>query len=312
MISLAGSEFCSTSTRPPAHRGTSTSAPAAAPAVPVTGRTPSTEAHQYGRPTRHWSQSFSRPADSTRSSSRGDVTDLQAATSAPPLDLGSTRPTTGRPTTTDRVLTATAVPSAHTAKVPLAIAPQSEEEERGSADGRQGGAGLFCVWLFASCLLLCLLSTTIILLTSSRLLFWYWKTYRPLKAALGRGGGGVRLPLSNQRGGRVGGSGEASLYRSVLFVHRDEENTDVYRRTMHRLLSREEELEGWRDVMEECRVSAREEGGCRAEGVCYSIILRQESQGGTEELEWVLGGWAAAPGSGARGGQALWWDRNAS
>lgn len=60
-----------------------------------------------------------------------------------------------------------------------------------------------------------------------------------------------------------------------------------------------EEIEGWRDVMQECRVSAREIKG-------YSVILRQE-------LEWVLGGWDVTPGSGPRGGGLdLRWDRNPS
>lgn len=104
-----------------------------------------------------------------------------------------------------------------------------------------------------------------------------------------------------------------ALYRSVLFIHRDEEeNTNVYRKTMHHLLSKEEEIEGWRDVMEECRVSAREEGGCRAEIKGYSVILRQEREGGAQEMEWVLGGWDVTPGRGPGGGLDLRWDRNPS
>lgn len=243
------------------------------------------------------------------SRSRGDITALQPATSAPPPSFGNIRPATERPTTTERVLTPTEVPSNQTAKVLLDTAPRPGGG--GPADRLQAGAGLFCVWLFASCLLLCLLSATIILVTSSRFLDWYWTTYKPLKAALKRGGEGGRLLLHNQRGEGAASRGGGALYRSVLFIHRDEEEkSNIYRKTMQRLLSREEEIEGWRDVMEECRVSVRE-GGRPEDGTGYSVILRQQSQGGAEELEWVLGGWGT-PGTGPGRGLGLWWDRNPS
>lgn len=302
VISLEDSDLCPISTEPPALDGTSSSVPAgtsAPPAAPVTRGTTSTEAHRSARATRHWPRS------------RGDITAVQPATSAPPPNLGSIGPATERPTTTKRALTTTEVPPTQTAKVRLVTAPRTEGVGV-PADRPQGGAALFCVWLFASCLLLCLLSAAIILGTSSRFLYWYWHTYRPLKAALKRGGDGVRLLLHHQRGEGPASRGGGALYRSVLFVHRDEEeSSNIYRKTTQRVLSREEELEGWRDVMEECRVSVRE-GGRPEDRKTYSVILRQQSQGGAEELEWVLGGWGGAPGAGPGAGLGLWWDRNPS
>lgn len=90
------------------------------------------------------------------------------------------------------------------------------------------------------------------------------------------------------------------------------ENRGVYRKTLYRLISKEEAVEGWRDVMEECRVSS-EVGGGRDEGVDrersrgevsrknYSIILREEREeagGGREELDWIVGGWEVKRGGG--------------
>lgn len=91
------------------------------------------------------------------------------------------------------------------------------------------------------------------------------------------------------------------------------EERAVYKKTLYRLLSKEEEIEGWRDVVEECRVS-EEDGGQKGyrgierersrggEGVSkkrYSVILREERQdvgGGKEELDWVVGGWEVKRG----------------
>lgn len=309
MSSLKDSDLCSTSTQPPALGGTSSSVPVSTgssssvpPAAPITHRTTSTEAHQDGNVTRRWSRST------------GDITALHPAASAPPPNFGSIRPATEHPTTTERVLTTTEVPSTQTAEVLLDTAPRTEgggaqsQGGRGGPADRRQGSGLFCVWLFAGCLLLCLLSASIILVTSSRFLHWYWTTYKPLKAALKRGGDGVQLLLPPQRGGGAASGGGGALYRSVLFIHRDEEEkSSIYRKTVQRLLSREEEMEGWRDVTEECRLSVR--GGRRPQDrTAYSVILRQQSQGGAEELEWVLGGWT--PGTGPGGG--LWWDRKPS
>ncbi|KAK1890581.1 Platelet glycoprotein Ib alpha chain [Dissostichus eleginoides] len=83
------------------------------------------------------------------------------------------------------------------------------------------GAGVFCFWLFAGCFLLCLAAAAAILATVARMLFWY------------RREGGVE----EERGGTEG----------------------VYRNTMYRVMSKEEEV-GGRKVMEECQVSGRKGG----------------------------------------------------
>ncbi|GLD71243.1 platelet glycoprotein Ib alpha chain [Lates japonicus] len=99
------------------------------------------------------------------------------------------------------------------------------------------------------------------------------------------------------------------------------EERGVYRKTLYRLLSKEEEIEGWRDVMEECRVSAEDggrtgrgkDGGMERErsgggGVVsrkrYSVILREEmgeAGGAREERDWVVGGWEVKRGEGEEG-----------
>nr|XP_020477819.1 platelet glycoprotein Ib alpha chain-like [Monopterus albus]XP_020477820.1 platelet glycoprotein Ib alpha chain-like [Monopterus albus]XP_020477821.1 platelet glycoprotein Ib alpha chain-like [Monopterus albus] len=211
-------------------------------------------------------------------------------------------------------------------------------------------AAVFCCWLFAGCLLLCLASATGTLVTLVMLVIWYRRVYKPLSMALARTRGasqGVRL-LACRRGEEkeVAAGGVKPLYRSVLYVHREggeviekeeeeggggkerllvnleltgggggmtgedegrREERGVYRKTLYRLLSKEEEIEGWRGVEEECRVS-REDGGRSGGGGAsrkrYSVILREERDeagGGREELDWVVGGWEVKQGEGARG-----------
>ncbi|XP_038586430.1 platelet glycoprotein Ib alpha chain [Micropterus salmoides] len=228
------------------------------------------------------------------------------------------------------------------------------------------GAGVFCCWLFAGCLLLCMASAACILATLARMVVWYRKVYKPLSLLLARRGGsheGVKLLTSGGREEReVAGGGVMALYRSVLFIHREgdameredgdegheeggeggkekllvtleptgggatreeegergrREERGVYRKTLFRLLSKEEEIEGWKEVMEECRVSAEDaerRGGGRDEGMDrersggggvskkrYSVILREErgeARGGREELDWVVGGWEVKGGAG--------------
>lgn len=80
----------------------------------------------------------------------------------------------------------------------------------------------------------------------------------------------------------------------------------VYRKTLYRLSSKEEEVQGWRHVAEECRVSTEDGGRRRREeasgGVSrkrYSVILREErKEAGAEreELDWVVGGWEVRRG----------------
>lgn len=219
-----------------------------------------------------------------------------------------------------------------------------------------GGARVFCFWLFAGCLLLCVASAACILATLVRLVFWYRRVYKPLSMMLARRGGGGEvvslLTYSRSEGkevaGAAGGGGVMALYRSVLFINREEEETaeregekggearnekllvtleptgggamrkeegerggreekGVYRKTLYRLFSKEEELEGWSSVREECQVSAEGGGGRRGEGrsggevsrKSYSVILREEREeagGGREEVDWVVGGWEVKQG----------------
>ncbi|KAK2863424.1 hypothetical protein Q5P01_002957 [Channa striata] len=105
-------------------------------------------------------------------------------------------------------------------------------------------------------------------------------------------GGGATNEEEGERGGREG--------------------RGVYRKMLYRLLSKEEEIGGWRDVMEECRIS-EEDGGKKEAGKDagmsggvvsrkrYSVILREEreeAEGGREELDWVVGGWEVKRGGG--------------
>ncbi|XP_041842123.1 platelet glycoprotein Ib alpha chain [Melanotaenia boesemani] len=217
-----------------------------------------------------------------------------------------------------------------------------------------GAAGVFCVWLFAGCLLLCVASAVCVLVTLVKLVVWYKKVYKPLnmriaKRSAGREGGMLLMHSRKEDKGVV------ALYRSVLFVHKEggdafkkEEESEgreeggerqvitlkptggggekegddegrkergVYRKTVYRLLSKEEEIEGWRTVVEECEVSAEDGdrrrvggnkewsgGGGGGEGGSkkrYSVILREEREeagGGREELDWVVGGWEVKRG----------------
>ncbi|XP_040928925.1 leucine-rich repeat-containing protein 4 isoform X2 [Betta splendens] len=196
-------------------------------------------------------------------------------------------------------------------------------------------AAAFCFWLFVVCLLLCITSAACVAVTGVWLWMWYRRVYRPrskVQARRGVGGERVELLTLNKEEKEATG-GVKALYRSVLYVHREEEaaeekeadggkeqvlvnlqptaaegatrggETRVYRKTLYRLISKEEAIEAWR-VMEECRVSAEEagrkvggEGGARGGGASkrsYSVILREEREeagGARQELDWVVGGW---------------------
>ncbi|XP_059211384.1 platelet glycoprotein Ib alpha chain [Centropristis striata] len=231
------------------------------------------------------------------------------------------------------------------------------------------GAAVFCFWLFVGCLLMCVASAACILVTVTRLVFWYRQVYKPLSMMLARRrGGGDRMALlacsRRERrevagGGGGGGGAVMALYRSVLYIHKEggvpseredgwkesdrgndgllvtlvptgrggvlkeeegerveREEKGVYRKTLYRLCSREQEVEGWRNVMEECQVSAGGGGaaGGGGEGAgggggrkSYSVILREEREeagGGREELEWVVGGWEVKSGSEEKGAES--------
>ncbi|KAM9407941.1 uncharacterized protein gp1ba isoform 1-T1 [Salvelinus alpinus] len=262
-----------------------------------------------------------------------------------------------------------------------------------------GGRAVFCWWLFAGCVLLCVLSGGWVCVSG----LWLWRMYRTVYRPLlnrGRGGGGrgVRLlrfkcheggdkgevngenggvkAISLPLGGGGGGGGVHAIYRSVLFISREEgeregeeaemeegesviemldsaiegtavgmslknrreggeeeseggivggvERKDVYRKSLYRVYSREEKIEGLRDVEESWQTEegGRKGGGERGGGgreakKRYSLVLREESVEGTrgreregQEKEWVVGGWEM-PGGERReergNGGGDWW-----
>ncbi|XP_030580094.1 platelet glycoprotein Ib alpha chain [Archocentrus centrarchus] len=332
--------------------------------VPLT--TPST------KPTLHTVRSTTAEATTayeevttTKATTTGTTTEAATAYEAVTTTRATTTGTTTEATTTYKAATTTeanttfdAVTTTGTAaamSIPFRVASDVQQHEKVSS---VRPAGVFCIWLFAGCLLLCLALAASILATVANMVIWYRRIYKPLcmKLAARRGTseGMMLLTYNRVEGKEVGGGGVMALYRSVLFVHREagegmeRENRDergegegeerllvalkptgggairedeseksgreergVYKKTLYRLLSREEEIEGWRDVMEECQVY-KEDGSRRAvgqhrgmdrlssrggEGVSkkrYSVILREEREevgGGKEELDWVVGGW---------------------
>ncbi|XP_039508206.1 platelet glycoprotein Ib alpha chain [Pimephales promelas] len=114
-----------------------------------------------------------------------------------------------------------------------------------------------------------------------------------------------------------------AVFRSVLFIHPPEEQKhhtegrdasskvelvsvagrardkerepamsgEVFRKTLHRVISREEEADGWREEEEADR---RREGECVWSGqgstARYSLILREE-RGTRREMQWLVGEW---------------------
>lgn len=92
------------------------------------------------------------------------------------------------------------------------------------------------------------------------------------------------------------------------------EGAVVYRKTLRRLISKEEEIGMCQDVMEEYQVSAEagektgnvrdermdnERSGEGASRQRYSLILREEVEqagGGKEELDWFVGRWESRGG----------------
>lgn len=278
----------------------------------------------------------------------GTVTSPEVQTwSRNPTTPTSTTPTFTTPTSTTPTFTAptSRSPTTRTSTVPAPPFRTTAAAVGGATPGagRQGGvsvrwasaaaAGVFCVWLFAGCLLLCTVSAACTLLTVVKMVMWYRGVYKPLAAAR-RGGHeeSVHLRQIGTEGGAGGVGGVRALYRSVLFIHRDApeggascdqmeggaiggvggEEAGVYRKTLFRLLSKEEEVQGWREVMEECRMAPQEGGGRVREpreggGASrkrYSVILREEREGcggGREELDWVVGGWEVNRGRAEEG-----------
>ncbi|XP_051251457.1 leucine-rich repeat transmembrane protein FLRT3 [Dicentrarchus labrax] len=306
---------------------------------------------------------------------------MTTAVPTKPTETTTFVPSTVKPTTAkvQEVTKTTTIPSWVIAE------PGSRRRGRVSA---VRGAGVFCIWLFAGCLLLCVASGACILATLARMVIWYRRVYKPLSMRRRGGSEGVRiLTYSRQEEKEVAGGGVMALYRSVLFIQREggeamedggkegeerggkerllvslepsggasamkeeegerggreerggkerllvsvdmsggvgamreeegerggREERGVYRKTLYRLLSKEEQVEGWRDVKEECWVPAedggkrgKDEGGGRERSggevsrKSYSVILREEREeagGGREEVDWVVGGWEVKRG----------------
>lgn len=162
-----------------------------------------------------------------------------------------------------------------------------------------------------------------VLITLMKLVSWYKTMYKLLKLSggterIGQLPTNYRSVLFVHTEGVHEGENEARSHREVqrqpvtlelTGIHQAPERGNVeealvYRKTVHRLISKVEELGAWRDVMEECWMTAeapkkeeerKEEGMDYARGGnCYSLILREnveQTGGGAEEVEWVIGGW---------------------
>lgn len=216
-------------------------------------------------------------------------------------------------------------------------------DQRRDADAVRA-PGVFCFWLFAGSVMLCFASAACTLVTLARFIIWYRTVFDPLSEMM-RGGGreGGRLLTCSRR------TEVLELYRSVLYVSREGERATeredggterlsvtleptggggretrgeggggaergVYRKTIFRLFSKQEEIDGWWDVMEDYQVTAEDRGKRGGEGRVdgggavakkrYSVILREEREeagGGREELDWVVGGWQVRNGDEVRG-----------
>ncbi|XP_077400257.1 uncharacterized protein LOC144034934 [Vanacampus margaritifer] len=225
-----------------------------------------------------------QPAVTTSSTSLPEHSRTTTTVSRP------TTPTSSLPTTESLLTTLTAtLPTTLPAVTPASSeVPRTwrwERNEGGATPLRHmPGAGVFCVWLFAGNVCLCVLGAASSLMTLVRLVVLYRGAYKPLSTALATGGGAQQV--------RVYG-GMTAVYRSVLFVSRKEgemvQGGPVYRTTLHRAPGTQVALQQWSDVLGEHQDGA----GWRQR---FSVLLRQEREGpdgGREERDWVVGAWLA-------------------
>lgn len=87
----------------------------------------------------------------------------------------------------------------------------------------------------------------------------------------------------------------------AVTLHREQETEtndrqEVFRKTLYRVMSREEEIEGWKEVEEKCCGLAKRDKGRKEGGKTrYSLILREERgsvmEGSKGETEWLVGEW---------------------
>uniref|UniRef100_A0A9J8BNC4 LRRCT domain-containing protein n=1 Tax=Cyprinus carpio carpio TaxID=630221 RepID=A0A9J8BNC4_CYPCA len=172
----------------------------------------------------------------------------------------------------------------------------------------------WCWWLFAGFLLLCVLSA----LTSCFLFLWLLRNYLVIYRRLKRHVSPSRVTLRAYRRTQkpllgLENEGESvsflpleqikdaqAVFRSVLFVSRDEQHQmretedvssvielardkEVFRKTLYRVISAEEEAGGWTEE-EERWANAR-----------YSLILREE-RAAQRERRWLVGEWQMGGG----------------
>ncbi len=172
-----------------------------------------------------------------------------------------------------------------------------------------GGVLPWCWWLFAGFLILCVLSS----LTSCFLFLWLLRNYLVVYRRLKRHVSPSRVTLQAYRRTQntLGLENEAesvsflpleqikdaqAVFRSVLFISRDEQHQSketedissvtelardkerVFRKTLHRVISVEEEAGGWTEEEE------------RGENARYSLILKEE-RGLQRERRWLVGEW---------------------
>lgn len=305
-----------------------------------------------------WYQSFTMLMTWTHFSKSGASATEQLTSTAP------FRPQSRNPTTTTKPTT----PTEWTTSEPSTILSTTHEEHltqtinttssrvvtRVAEASASKGVGVFCIWLFAACLMICLTFMMSALVTLVRLVIWYKTMYKPLKASIVKLSGvreRARLLTTDRK--ELVEEGLSTHYRSVLFVYTEGKASEevhggenearphgevqrppvmleptgihgapergeqrgnveealVYRKTVCRLIGKEEELGAWRDVMEECRMTVKagkKEGELKDEEMdyarggeavsekCYSLILREnveQAGGDKEEVDWVIGGW---------------------
>lgn len=357
VIGLDESDLCSPSAEPDPpeelHRTTSSlRTTSAAEPIPVTAA-PTVQLHtEYHRVvTWSWYQTFTRHLELQYTSGSRVKTEqslveshdlvrpsfFTTRTPIRPVETTERVPSTVTPTTptTADIQTGTtpAMMAAMTPAVRQATTTLIPSLEFMSSAGSPGSVGVFCLWLFAGCLLLCFASAACVLVTLLKLVICYRTLYRPMCWTLAaRTGGREGVALLMQRTEEKHDGGVMALYRSVLFISREEEEDEegnhspvitltptggeeergVCRKTLYRMVTKDQEIEGWRDVMEECRISAGDGGRRRVRSdkdliggggakKRYSVILREEREeagGEREELNWVVGGWEVKQGPG--------------
>ncbi|XP_049617111.1 platelet glycoprotein Ib alpha chain isoform X2 [Syngnathus scovelli] len=243
---------------------------------------------------------FGRLAMTTSSTSLPDHSSPTTALSSVTTSTASLPTTESLPTTQMASLPATTeslpiTPTAYLPSAPTAVTATSSEVPR-TWGWDEGGAtplrhvpvtGVFCVWLFAGIACLCAMGAVSSLMTVIRLVVLYRAAYKPLRAAaLVRGGGPRQVRLYG---------GTAAVYRSVLFVSREEEGDgprQVYRTSLQRTPGTQVALQQWSDVLGE-RQNGEGGAGWRQR---FSVLLRQEREGPDgrrEERDWVVGAWLA-------------------